>query len=238
MKTPALVLTGGLGTRLSTAFPGIPKAMAPLLGRPFIEWKIEQLQKLKVSRIYLLVGHKSDLIEKHLNNRFPELDLHFLSDGEKLRGTGGSVYRAMIDLKEDCFVTFGDNLLKIPEIEFHEFCQQCNSSVMSVTTYMGVNDKKNCRIQDQKMVAYSKESDAEMEYVDYGFYFLKYEDVKVISTDSDSAFDLSVIIQEIIRTQRLSAFTTSERYLEIGTKDALEEAECFLRENRNFLEAF
>jgi|FaiFalDrversion3_1042247.scaffolds.fasta_scaffold01077_4 D-glycero-alpha-D-manno-heptose 1-phosphate guanylyltransferase len=62
---PALILAGGLGTRLSSLFRNYPKALAPIAGKPFLEYLLLYLKKHGFFDIVLCVGYKADLIQRY-----------------------------------------------------------------------------------------------------------------------------------------------------------------------------
>jgi NDP-sugar pyrophosphorylase family protein len=64
----AVILAGGLGTRLRSIIGDLPKPLAPVQGRPFLEFQIEHLASEGFTRILLCVGHRYDLIRAHLHD--------------------------------------------------------------------------------------------------------------------------------------------------------------------------
>ncbi|MFK9866755.1 NTP transferase domain-containing protein, partial [Escherichia coli] len=60
----AIILAGGLGTRLRSAVPDLPKCMAPVNGKPFIAYVIEYLQSQGVEKFILSLGYKSEAIQE------------------------------------------------------------------------------------------------------------------------------------------------------------------------------
>lgn len=64
----ALILAGGLGTRLRPIVPDGPKALAPLQGRPFLEYQVEWLARQGVRRIVLCLGHANHAIIDHFGD--------------------------------------------------------------------------------------------------------------------------------------------------------------------------
>ena len=61
----AVVLAGGLGTRIRHLAPDLPKPMIAVRGRPFVEWVIRHLQRQGVRQVVLSTGFRSDAIERH-----------------------------------------------------------------------------------------------------------------------------------------------------------------------------
>ncbi len=66
---PVAVLAGGLGLRLrELTGTQLPKAMVPVLGRPFVDWQLETLAAAGVTDVVLLVGHSGDHIRDHVGS--------------------------------------------------------------------------------------------------------------------------------------------------------------------------
>src|SRR5687768_11009830 len=70
----AIILAGGLGTRLKDAVPDLPKCMAPVAGRPFLSFVIDFLLMQGIEKFIFSLGYKSDIIEKYLDEHYPSLD--------------------------------------------------------------------------------------------------------------------------------------------------------------------
>src|SRR5690349_1910057 len=68
--TEAIVLAGGLGTRLRPVLPNLPKPMAPVAGRPFLEILLGRWVAQGVTRFVLSVGYRSEAIREHFGNAY------------------------------------------------------------------------------------------------------------------------------------------------------------------------
>ena len=100
MIKEAIILAGGLGTRLSgTIAEELPKCMAPVNGRPFLDYLLQYLDDLGLKRVILSVGHKHQLITEHYGNVFADLQLDYAIESEPL-GTGGALRLAMQQVQE------------------------------------------------------------------------------------------------------------------------------------------
>lgn len=95
----AIILAGGLGTRLASRLNGIPKPMAPVAGRPFLEILLDRLRKAGCRRAILSVGHLSEVIQEHFGEEFRGLPLRYVVEEIPL-GTGGAI-RAALAAAED-----------------------------------------------------------------------------------------------------------------------------------------
>jgi D-glycero-alpha-D-manno-heptose 1-phosphate guanylyltransferase len=86
----ALVLAGGMGLRLRSAVSNVPKPMAPVNGRPFLEHLLDYWIGQGVSRFVLSVGYLGDVIKQHFRNRYRGATVDYACEIQPL-GTGGGV---------------------------------------------------------------------------------------------------------------------------------------------------
>lgn len=107
----AVILAGGLGTRLAGVVADRPKAMAPVAGRPFLEWQLDFLHAQGVRRVVLAVGHRAEQIVAHFGDRYRDIEIVYEVETAP-RGTGGALRRAMQSVNGDgAFALNGDTLL-------------------------------------------------------------------------------------------------------------------------------
>ncbi|MFP5203832.1 MAG: nucleotidyltransferase family protein [Acidobacteriota bacterium] len=107
----AIILAGGLGTRLAPRVSGLPKAMAPVAGRPFLEILLRQLDRCGCTRAILAVGYLHAAIEDHFGAAFGGLRLDYSVEGAPL-GTGGAIRNALVLAREEAaLVLNGDTYL-------------------------------------------------------------------------------------------------------------------------------
>lgn len=112
----ALILVGGAGTRLRPVIgDDLPKPMAPIAGRPFLDWLLAQLRATGIERVWLLTGHRGDVIERHVGDgQRWGLDVHASREAEPL-GTGGALRQVLPRLSGDaCLVLNGNSYLAAP----------------------------------------------------------------------------------------------------------------------------
>lgn len=109
----AIVLAGGFGTRLRSVVQDVPKPMAPIAGKPFLEHLLQQAMGYGVRHFVLATGYKSELIEQHFGKIYHHATLAYSVEDEPL-GTGGAIWKAMQTLSPDepVFVLNGDTMFK------------------------------------------------------------------------------------------------------------------------------
>lgn len=113
MIKEAIILAGGLGTRLRPVVSDKPKCMAPVAGRPFLHYLIRFLQTGGIESFIFSVGYMHEIIEVYLQEAHPQLSYSFSVEKEPL-GTGGAIRLACARSREaHVMVCNGDTLYKV-----------------------------------------------------------------------------------------------------------------------------
>ena len=109
----AIVLAGGLGTRLRSVVSDLPKPMAPIGDKPFLEYILKYLQKNGIKRAVLSVGYKWETIKEYFGDKFENIELIYSVEDEPL-GTGGAIKKAMNQVKNSqVYIINGDTLFDV-----------------------------------------------------------------------------------------------------------------------------
>ncbi|CAN5399333.1 nucleotidyltransferase family protein [soil metagenome] len=125
--TEAIILAGGLGTRLRSAVPDLPKCMAPVNGKPFIAFVIDYLQQQGVEKFIFSLGYKHEAITRFINDQYPTLNVQYSIEEEPL-GTGGAIKLASKKATEkNIIATNGDTIFKIDAVNLYGFHAMCGA---------------------------------------------------------------------------------------------------------------
>lgn len=117
----AIILAGGLGTRLRSAVPDLPKCMAPINGVPFISYLINDLINEGVTNFIFSLGYKSELFISLLEEKLPMKNYLIVIEDEPL-GTGGAIKLACKKAKDENVIALnGDSLFKVNLKELMQF---------------------------------------------------------------------------------------------------------------------
>ncbi|EGK8096211.1 NTP transferase domain-containing protein [Campylobacter lari] len=108
----AIILAGGLGTRLQSVIKDVPKPMAPINGKPFLEYLLQYLQKQGIKEVILSVSYKYELIQEYFKDKFENINIIYNIEKELL-GTGGAIKDALKFVKNETFVLNGDTFFDI-----------------------------------------------------------------------------------------------------------------------------
>ena len=109
----AIILAGGLGTRLRDAVQDLPKCMAPVAGRPFLFYVINYLRSQGIEKFIFSLGYRHEVIQEYLNNQFSKLNYECAIEDEPL-GTGGAIQLGCTKAtEENVLITNGDTIFRI-----------------------------------------------------------------------------------------------------------------------------
>lgn len=123
MITEAIILAGGRGTRLQSVVSDVPKPMAIVADRPFLEYLLEQLITQGICRVVISVGYKAGIITEHFGSVYKSLEIVYAIENEPL-GTGGGIKFAL------------------------SFCQSDDIYILNGDTYFGIQFQKLAFFKD------------------------------------------------------------------------------------------
>jgi D-glycero-alpha-D-manno-heptose 1-phosphate guanylyltransferase len=117
----AIILAGGKGTRLSNVVSEVPKVMAPVNGRPFLEYLLDYLTIFIIEHVVLSVGYKKEVIMDHFGSQYRDIKIDYAIEEEPL-GTGGGIQKAFEQITGNrAFVFNGDTMFKVDLTRHFDF---------------------------------------------------------------------------------------------------------------------
>jgi D-glycero-alpha-D-manno-heptose 1-phosphate guanylyltransferase len=119
--TTAVILAGGFGTRLRAIVNDVPKPMAPVRGRPFLDYQLNALSQQGFKKVILSTGHLAEKVSAHFGKKFKGMELVYSIETTPL-GTGGAIRQAFTLFNdENILVLNGDSYFDIDLIKFSGF---------------------------------------------------------------------------------------------------------------------
>lgn len=220
----AVILAGGLGTRMRPLTESLPKAMIPVEGRPFLEYQIGLLRRGGIRHVVLCVGYRGECIEAYLGDgsRFG-VDLSYSDDGDDLLGTAGAIKKAEPLLEDAFFVVNGDSYLLLDYRSVMAEARRSNRLGLMVV-YRNRNrfERSNVDIDGDLVTVYDRDGRTPgLEYIDFGATVLRKEALRFVP--AGRPFSQDQLWQILIGRHQLGAFETRQRFYEIGSTWGLED---------------
>lgn len=231
MDVQAVVLAGGLATRMRPHTLTLPKSMLPVAGRPFVDWQLERLAESGMRDVVMCIAHLGEPIRAHVGGgeRYG-LRVAWSNEGDKLLGTAGALRAAMHLLAPAFIVTYGDSYLPFDYAEplrilqAHDDCD----GVMAVYKNDGKWEPSNVVTDGAWIIRYEKGTrEPAFDHIDYGATALRRD---VIESLPRGAFrGLDDVGRGLAQRKRLRACVARDRFFEIGSPEGLAELELNLR---------
>ncbi len=229
MIKEAIILAGGLGTRLRSVVSDLPKCMAPVAGKPFLYFVIEHLLNQGVNTFIFSVGYKSEMIIDYVNEQYPDLNKQFSIESEPL-GTGGAVKLACsLVTEKDVLILNGDTLFKIDVewvLNFHTSCDaDCTLSLKPMNNFdrYGVVELND----DASIASFQEKQQYESGLINGGVYALNVE--RFMQEDLPQKFSFEKDYLEMYFDKRkMFGITQDEYFIDIGIPEDFEKAQVEL----------
>jgi len=222
----ALILAGGLGTRLRSVVSDVPKPLADINGKPFLEYLLDSIDIFSFDEYIISVGYKAEIIEKMLGNSHNGVPISYIREDEPL-GTGGAIKLALskkVKADEYAFVFNGDTLLKVDIKEMHEFAQGTKSDLLLAAKYMeNCNRYGTIDYEDNKINSFNAAGDSSSGYINGGIYIMKPSVLNTKEVGEKFSFEKE-ILEPYCRNHELLMFKTDGYFIDIGVPEDYERA--------------
>ena len=222
----AIILAGGLGTRLRSAVPDLPKCMAPVAGKPFIHYVIDYFQKQGIESFILSLGYKHEVIEKYLQSTMGNINFTFSIETEPL-GTGGAFKLACKKTKEKTVLALnGDTLFKVDLnklVSFHHMCgADCTISLKPMRNFerSGVVELNN----DYSIRAFQEKKHYDAGLINGGMYALNVEQFQEEELPEKFSFEKDYL-ESLYSKRRMCGVIQDEYFIDIGIPEDYERAQ-------------
>lgn len=238
MADQAVILAGGLGTRMLPRTERVPKILLPVAGRPFAAWLFERLSSCGLTDVVLCIGHLGAEVQRALGDGSAfGVRLRYVEDGERLLGTAGALRRALPLLEEAFVVTYGDSYLPFDyravllDLRAHAEAK----GTMSVFRNDDRFDRSNSEVRGDILARYEKRPagaprDPSLDHIDYGAIALRREVIAALP--EGEPHDLAALQRGLAEAGLLRAFRADRRFFEIGSPEGLADLEAHLTHAR------
>lgn len=229
----AVILAGGLGTRLKPFTDNNPKPMIPINGKPFLEYLINLLKENGIEDIVLLLGYLPDKIIDYFGDgktygvkiKYSVCDVSF--------DTGKRIAKAQDLIDDNFLLMYCDNYFPFKLSKLMKFHNSHDASV-TVTIYNNKDrfTKSNMKVDESGYVTlYDKKiPDEELSGVDVGFFIVNKSVFKMFP-DENFSFQ-KVVLSELIRQRKLAGFLVDHRYCSIGDTKRIPLTEAYLKNRK------
>ena len=223
----AVVLAGGFGTRLRSVVPEVPKPMAPVAGRPFLEILLHALARRGVTRAVLSLGYRADLIQAHFGQRFCGIDIVCEVETVPL-GTGGAIARSLRRcLGETALVVNGDTFLDLDVAALAARWQAQKRPLIVGRQMADTARYGRLRVDGSRLTGFQEKGPSGPGLINTGHYLLPTNLLDACGLPSAFSFEADFITPRLAELE-LEVFETTGLFIDIGVPDDYQRAQTEL----------
>jgi len=227
-QVDAVILCGGLGSRLAGIVNDRPKPMAQIDRQPFLDILIDYFSRFGFRRFVLCTGHRSHVIRDYYGRKRNALEF-VISDEPSPLGTAGAVRNAEALIRSNPFlVANGDSFCPVDLAGFYDF-HSAKQALMSMTVVESEDTRDGglVTIDDcQRIVGFQeKQSKRRGRYVNAGIYLFQREVFPLIPMGAKYSLEYDLFPK--LTSKGGFAFVTSGSLIDIGTPERYESAKDF-----------
>jgi len=225
----AVILAGGLGTRLRPVLWDQPKVLAPIGGRPFLAYLLDELVRQGARRVVLCTGHLGEQVEARFGNAYGPLSLVYSQEHEP-RGTGGAIRGALPLLESDpALILNGDSYCRVhlpTFLAWHRARKARGSLVIARVAERSRYGRVDVSDDGAVLLFREKEDKGGSGWVCVGVYLLSQEIIASMPADGPCSLERDVLPA----AAGLFGYRIEGPFLDIGTPESYAQANGSLKQ--------
>jgi NDP-sugar pyrophosphorylase family protein len=232
----AVILAGGFGTRIKHLLGDLPKPMAPVNGKPFIEWVVRYLAAQGIRNVILSTGHLAETVDKHFALQpVKNVRVTCVPETTPLGTAGGFLHAARAAEKnpQAWMVLNGDSLVAAPLGKFFAALDQPENEGAILGVPMADASRFGTLSQNASgdLTGFNEKKPGAGN-INAGVYLFRDATLKKFPARTPLSFEVDVFPALIRGGARLKTILSAAPFLDIGTPESLPQAEGFIQNNR------
>lgn len=216
----AIILAGGLGTRLRAVLSNVPKPMAPIHGKPFLAYLLAYLKEQGFNQVVLSIGYRGDQIRNYFKTKYAGLTITYAAEQEPL-GTGGAIVNALqhINSDEPCFVLNGDTFINL------DYQLMLTHRQDGAKMHIALCHIANCyrygevrMNEDSTIIAFNQQGSSLAGLINTGVYLFEKSLFKEINVPEKFSFEKDFLTQHL-SVIKPKGFVANNYFIDIGIPD-------------------
>lgn len=220
----AIVLAGGFGTRLRHIVPDVPKPMAPVCGKPFLEYILDYLSCAGITKVILAVGYKKEVIEAYFQNQYKNLEIVYSEETTPLF-TGGAIKQALqLCNDENIFVINGDTYFDVDLFAMKNYHIAHHSDLtLAIREMHNFERYGTLQRKQERIVAFHEKKKMEHGFINGGIYLLRRNLLEQIE-EQQFSFETDFMEKQIDKT-KIMGYESDGYFIDIGVPEDYAQAQ-------------
>lgn len=224
-----IILSGGKGTRLKQVVNDVPKTMAPINNKPFLEYTLEYLNSFNVENVILAVGYKKEIIKRYFGNKYKNMNILYSEEEEPL-GTGGAIKKALQLVKnKNSLVINGDVYTKINIEELlEEHIKREATMAIAVKEMNDFNRYGVVEFSENRINKFNEKKFTKKGFMNTGFYIMN-KDIFANKEISDRFSLEKDYLCQYVNIDKIIPYIYDGEFVDIGTPEDYEKIKRIIR---------
>ncbi|MGR5246662.1 nucleotidyltransferase family protein [Vibrio sp. PNB23_22_6] len=223
----AIILCGGLGTRLRSISGQLPKPMVSVADRPFLEYILDYLIGQGVTKVILAVSYQKEVIIEHFGCKYNSLDITYSVESSPL-GTGGAIKQAMGHLSQPteqlALIINGDTLVEYDLTDMYAKCTVNNADlVMSLISIDDTSRYGRVKVSDEKITDFEEKRNGHSGLINAGVYLFHSHLRNELPEQSTFSFE-NEFLDSVIHTHNVLPSISDGYFIDIGVPEDYQKA--------------
>jgi D-glycero-alpha-D-manno-heptose 1-phosphate guanylyltransferase len=223
----AIVLVGGLGTRLRKVISDVPKPLAPVAGRPFLAWVLDRLAHGGMRHVILAAGYMADRVRETVGTEWSGMRVNYSIENSPL-GTGGAIRQACVMLERDAVhVLNGDTFTAYDPAALERETSSRGATLGMALAQVQDTARYGAVIRDgTRVIGFSEKGTTGPGYVNAGSYFLTREAIEGLPDASCYSFETEVLAP-LVAEGSVIGFDRTSDFIDIGVPEDYKRAQTW-----------
>ena len=218
MTWQAVILVGGLGTRLRDVVSDRPKPMALVNGKPFLEYQVEFLKNNGIREIIFSTGYMGEKIEEHFGSGEKYgINIRYVREKDLL-GTGGAIKNARSFLEEEFFALNGDSMFLVDLSSMVKFHKN-NHADLTISLAKATQRSRfgNVQVNDRfQVTGFAEKEYISGDFINGGIYYIEKNNIDWNMFPEKFSLEKEFFPQ-VVKKNNVFGFVSDSYFIDIGT---------------------
>ncbi len=218
----AVILAGGLGTRLRPCVDNLPKPLAPIDGKPFLRYLLDWLYVNGVNRAIISTGYLAEAVEKYIGKSHRGMVVDYCREDSPL-GTGGAIKKALTMCKTEYpLVLNGDSFLDVDISEMKAFHEKSGCPLTLAAKFVPSAENSGFVVTENgRLCGFTEKGVASSGLINGGIYFIK-KDLLLGISEGKFSFEKNVLESGYCET---AVYESNGYFIDIGIPENYRKAQ-------------
>ena len=215
----AIVLVGGLGTRLRAVVSDVPKPLAPVAGRPFLAWLLDHLAENGMRHVVLAAGYLAERVVDSIGREWRGMEVNYSIESSPL-GTGGAVRQACGLLRGDAtHVLNGDTFLRYDMHALEQSARAAGAALgMALACVDDVARYGAVVREGARVIGFREKGERGPGYINAGSYYMTPSAIQTLPTEPAFSFETK-LLASLTAAGRVCGFVATSEFIDIGVPE-------------------